>query len=475
MNLQRKNEEFPENKKKKKAFPMPDSYVILFIMLILAAIATYIIPAGTFEREEGNLVPTVIPDSYTQIQGQPIGFMDFLLSIQSGMIESANIIFLVLIIGGSFAIIESTNAINAGIMQLINKTRNKKILLVISVCTVFSIAGFLGILHTAVIAFIPIGVIIARAFKLDAIVGVALVYLGAYSGYTIAGLDPITTGFGQEIAGLPVFSGLWYRFIIFLAILISSIIYIFYYIRKIENNPARSIMGSERFNTKHQEIEDDLPFTGLRKIILLYFAICLTIYTIGVFRADWGLNEMAAIFLAIGIGTALIARINPNNFVKKFVKGAQGMIYPALIVGLARSIVVILENGAILDTIVQGIASVIEPLPAAVGAFGMYIFNLLFNLIITSGSGQAAIVMPIMAPLADIIGVTRQVAVLAYNMGDGFTNTIAPTSGILMASIAVGGVSWVKWLRFMLPLLCIWILIGAVALFVAIAINLGPF
>ncbi|WP_244444933.1 YfcC family protein [Oceanobacillus jeddahense] len=475
MNLRKKEEKVLENNKKKKAFSMPDSYIILFILLILATIATYIIPSGAFERDEGNLVPTVIPDSYTQIQGEPIGFMDFFLSIQTGMIEAADIIFLVLIIGGSFAIIESTSAINAGIMQLINKTRDKKILLVISVCTVFSIAGFLGILHTAVIAFIPVGIIIARAFKLDAIVGVALVYLGAYSGYTIAGLDPVTTGFGQQIAGLPVFSGLWYRFIIYLFILVSSIIYIFYYIRKIENNPDRSIMGNKRFNTEHQEIEDNLPFTGLRKVILLYFVTCLTIYTVGVFRSDWGLNEMAAIFLVIGIGTAIIARINPNNFVKQFVKGAQGMIYPALIVGLARSIVVILENGAILDTIVQGIASVIEPLPAAIGAFGMYIFNLLFNLIVTSGSGQAAIVIPIMAPLADIIGTTRQVAVLAYNMGDGFTNTIAPTSGILMASIAVGGVSWVKWLRFMLPLLCIWILIGTVALFVAIAINLGPF
>lgn len=123
----------------------------------------------------------------------------------------------------------------------------------------FSIAGFLGILHTAVIAFIPVGIIIARAFKLDAIVGVALVYLGAYSGYTIAGLDPVTTGFGQQIAGLPVFSGLWYRFIIYLFILVSSIIYIFYYIRKIENNPDRSIMGNKRFNTEHQEIEDNLP------------------------------------------------------------------------------------------------------------------------------------------------------------------------------------------------------------------------
>ncbi len=460
----------------KKSIKMPDSYILLFIMLMLAAVSTYLIPSGSFEREDEGLVPTVIPGSYTDVEGNPVGFMDLFIAIQEGMIASANIIFLVLIIGGSFAIIESSGAINAGIMRLIDKTKDRKILLVISVCTVFSIAGFLGILHTAVIAFIPVGIVIAKAFKLDAIVGVALVYLGAYSGYTVAGLDPITTGFGQEIAGLPVFSALWFRFIIYLCILVSSILYILHYIKKIERDPGKSVMGDKLFSDDRNSNEDDvLPFTRTRKMILFYFALCLTTYTVGVFRADWGLNEMAAIFLIIGIGTAVISKINGNDFVKKFVKGAQGMVYAALIVGLARSIVVVLENGQILDSVVHGISSIIEPLPAAIGALSMYGFNLLFNLIITSGSGQAAIVMPIMAPLADVIQIPRQIAVLAYNMGDGFTNTIAPTSGILMASIAVAGVSWVKWLKFMLPLLFIWVVIGAIALMVALAINLGPF
>lgn len=465
------------NSKKKTKFSMPDSYIILFVMLIIAALATYIIPAGTFDREEGGLVPTVVPESFTNVEGNPVGIMDFFLSIQGGMMEAANIIFLVLIIGGAFAVINSTGAIDAGIMSLINKTRHRKTLLVVSVAVVFSIAGFLGVLHTAVIAFIPVGLVIAKAFKLDAITAVALVYLGAYSGYTVAGLDPITTGFGQEIAGLPVFSGLWYRFIIYLFILTSTILYILYYIKKIEKNPSKSIMGDQKFMDIEvgEETDKTQPFTTLRKIILIYFGICMTIYTIGVFQQGWGLEEMTALFLIIGIGTALLARMNGKKFVEEFVKGAQGMIYAALIVGLARSIVVVLENGMILDTVVNYISMIIEPLPVVIGAIGMYFFNLLFNLIITSGSGQAAIVMPIMAPLADIIGITRQTAVLAYNMGDGFTNTIAPTSGILMASIAVAGVSWVKWLKFMLPLLGIWIVIGLVALIIAVFINLGPF
>ena len=144
------------------------------------------------------------------------------------------------------------------------------------------------------------------------------------------------------------------------------------------------------------------------------------------------------------------------------------------IVGLARAIIVILESGMILDSLVYSMASTLEALPNFVATMGMYIFNLLFNLIVSSASGQAAIVMPVMTPLADVIGITRQVAVLAYNFGDGFTNTITPTSGILMASIALGGVSWVQWLRFMLPPLGLWCLIGAVALTIALQINLGP-
>lgn len=462
-----------ETNRKKRKFSMPDSYVILFIMLIMATILTYILPSGTFERDESVSVPTVIPGSYSAVESNPIGFLDFFMSIQSGMVAAASIIMLVLIIGGSFAIIDHSQAVYAGIMKLINKTRDKKILLVIAVASVFSIAGFLGVLHTAVIAFIPVGVLIARALKLDAIVGVAIIYLGAYSGYTIAGLDPVTTGFAQEIAGIPIFSGLSFRFFIYLAILTSTIIYILLYIRKIEADPARSIMGEQKFSEEIQsDIDENMEFTTRHKLVLLFFALCLTIYTVGVFRSDWGLNEMAAIFIIIGIGTAIIERISPNKYVKLFVEGAQKMVYAALIVGLARSIVVILENGLVLDTVVNYFANVLEPLPAVVGALGMYFFNLLFNLIITSGSGQAAIVMPIMAPLADLIGFSRQIAVVAYNMGDGFTNTIAPTSGILMASIAVAGVSWTKWLRFMMPLLMIWIAIGVVVIFIAFAVNL---
>lgn len=455
---------------------MPDSYIILFILMLLATFFTYLIPAGKYDRVPGKILSVVVPNSYHTVTTNPINFMDFFLSIQTGMVQASGIIALVLIIGGAFAVIESTGAINSAVMTLIEKTKKRRTLLVISVCSILSVAGFLGILHTAVIAFVPIGVLIARAFKLDAICGVAIIYLGAYAGYSIGGLDPITTGFAQEIAGLPIFSGLWFRFIVYIFILLASIFYILHYMRKITYNPSKSIMGENKFG--NDDITENSitinSFTLRQKTILLYFTTCMTIYTIGVFNADWGLNHMSAIFIIIAIGSAIIAKISPNEFVKRFIKGAQSMVYAAMIVGLARSIVVLLEQGMILDTIVNSIASLLETMPTWVSIQGMYYFNLLFNLIITSGSGQAAIVMPIMAPLADVLEVNRQIAVLAYNFGDGFTNTIAPTSGILMASIAVAKVSWVQWLRFMMPLLFIWTIIGSIALVIAEIINLGP-
>ncbi|WP_280569738.1 AbgT family transporter [Chromohalobacter sp. 296-RDG] len=470
----KKTEPCTQTVNKKKS--LPDSYVLLFAMLIIASVVTWFVPAGSFERTSDSGVAMVIPDSYSSVPTNPTTLYDFFLSIQSGLIDSAGIIFLVLTIGGAFAVLEHTGAIQAGIMQLIKRTRSRKYALIVAVSTVFSIAGFIGALQTAVIAFIPIGIIIARAFKLDAVAGVAIIYLGAYAGYTIGGLDPITTGFGQEIAGLPIFSGLWFRSIVYIAILISTILYLCRYISKVSMDQSRSVLGATPFPAEvdgNASIPD--VFTRQHKIILGYFTLCMIGYVVGVFNLGWGLNEMAGLFLVISLGTALIQRISSNHYVQLFIRGAQGMLYAALIVGLARAIVVVLEDAYVLDTIVNSIAVLLEPLPRIFSALGMYIFNLGFNTIISSASGQAAIVVPVMAPLADAIGLTRQVAVLAYNFGDGFTNIITPTSGILMASIAIGGVPWIKWLKFVFPLLCIWVAIGAVALSIAVMIDLGPF
>lgn len=383
---------------KKKSFTLPDAYVILFSILLLAAIATYIIPAGSFERETVNEITTVIPDSYQKTEQNQTSFIGIFRAIQEGMVQSASLIFLVLIIGGAFAVIEYTGAIDALIMRTINKTKDKEYLLIIFVAVLFSIFGALGIIVNAVIAFIPIGIILARTMKLDAVVGVAIIYLGAYAGFTTAFLDPLTTGMAQEIAQVPLFSGIRFRVLIYLTVLSATILYILWYTNKIKKDPTKSVIADNPFPKFDEKSMDKAPtvLTGVHKLVVLWLAVGIGIYVYGVFQFDWSLNEMAAMFILIAIGTAIIAKISPNEFVEQFFNGCKSLVYGALIIGMARSIVVLLEDGHILDTIVQGMATMMSPFSSVMGAIVMFIANALFNLIVSSGSGQAVIVMPLM-------------------------------------------------------------------------------
>nr|WP_221301919.1 Na+/H+ antiporter NhaC family protein [Texcoconibacillus texcoconensis] len=456
---------------------MPDAYVILFGILLLAAALTYIIPAGSFEREVAeNDISVIVPGSYEQIEQQPANVLQIFQAIQAGMVGGAELIFLVLIIGGAFAVIEKTGAIDNLIMKTINKTRNKEWLLIIVVAALFSVFGGLGIIANAVIAFIPIGIILARAMKMDAIIGVSIIYLGAYSGFAIGFLDPLTTGFAQQIAQLPLFSGVGYRVLIYVTILVATILYILRYAYKVKNDPSRSIMGEDRFPNYQERNMDQVSskLTTTHKLVLGLLVLGISTYVYGVFQLGWALSEMSAIFLMIAVGTALIDRMGANAMVSEFINGAKGVAYGALIIGMARSIVVLLEDAHVLDTVVQGLAVLLEPFNSVVAAIVMLIGNGLFNLIVSSGSGQAAIVMPIMTPLADLADIPRQVAVQAYTMGDGFTNMLTPLSGVLMANLAIAGVPWTKWIRFAIPLALIWFAIGIVYLSIAVMIDWGP-
>ncbi|BAC14668.1 unknown conserved protein (divided with OB2711 and OB2712) [Oceanobacillus iheyensis HTE831] len=311
---------------------------------------------------------------------------------------------------------------------------------------------------------------------MDAIVGVSIIYLGAYSGFAIGFLDPMTTGFGQQIAQLPLFSGIGFRLIIYVTVVSATISYIIWYANRVKNDPNKSIIRENRF-PKYDEgsiDEVDGTLTTVHKIVLTILVLGIGTYVYGVFQLDWSINEMAGVFIAIAMLTAIVSKMGANHMVEEFMHGAKGVLYGALIIGMARSIVVVLENGYVLDTIVNGMAIIMEPFSSVLGAIAMFIGNGLFNLIVSSGSGQAAIVMPIMTPLADLMDVPRQVAVQAYSMGDGFTNIITPLSGVLMANLAIAGIPWTKWIKFAIPLVIIWYIIGIIFLSIGVMINWGP-
>lgn len=461
---------------RKNKLVQPDAYVILFGVLILAALLTVLIPAGTFDRVTmENGVSIVVPGSYHGIDQQPSGIFDIFTAIQEGLIEASGMIFLVIIIGGTFAVIESTGSINSLIMKTINKTKNKEWLLIAIVAVLLALLGGLGIVSISVIAFIPIGISLARAMKMDALVGVAIMYLGAYSGFAIGFMDPIRTGFAQEIAQLQKFSGLGYRLIIFATIVLVTILYIIWYANRVKKDPNNSLLTANRFpKLKEEDLDikvDELTLT--HKLILGVLILGIGAYIYGVFQFNWSTNEMAAIFIMISVGTGIVARMGANQLVQTFINGCKNIFYGAAIIGLARAVVIVLENGMILDTIVQGIYLVIQSLSSSAGAIAMFVVNGLINFIISSGTAHAAVIMPIMTPLADLMDIPRQVAVQAYTMGDGFTNIINPLSGTLMAILAISGISFSKWLKFAGPLVLIWYGIGCVFMVIAVLMDWG--
>lgn len=454
---------------------MPDAYVIMFSILVLAAIATFFIPSGSYKRTKEDGVTSVVPGSYESVDSNPTGFLDFFLSIQNGMVETAGLIFLVLFIGGAFAVIESTGAINASLMSSVKRMRNKEYFLIIGIGILFSIGGLTGAISNSVIAFIPIGILLARALNIDAIAGVAMIKLTAYVGFNTSFMSPFTVLIAQRIADVPLYSGLIFRLIMYFVVLAATLTYICLYVRKVKRDPAKSLMGAKRFaDADDKPLDQGLEFTGQHKLILLFAALGIGFYVWGALQFTWSLNYMAAMFLIIGIGAGIIGKMSPNKIVKEFMGGAKNLVYGALIIGLARAIVIILENGKVLDTVVHALAVAMEPFSAIGGAVAMLLGNSIFALLVSSGSGMAVVMMPILTPLADLMDVPRQVAVTAYQLADGFMNSITPASGVLLACLAIGGVSWIKWVRFMLPLILIWYTLAIIFLSVGIIIDWGP-
>ena len=458
---------------KKKKWEFPDTYVIVFAVLLLAVAATYIVPAGTFDRIENDGITTIVSGTYENVESAPAGFMDIFMSVQTGMVESAGLIFLVLFAGGMFEIINKSGAIHTGIYSAIDRMRGKEFLLIATIIILFALGGAVGALANSVIPFVAIGVLLVKALKLDAIVAVAITFNAAFIGFSAGFLNPYTVGVAHNISELPLFSGMTFRLIAFVLLVGVTILYTWRYSRKILNDPSRSLIGIEAGG--EDKLNFDETFTSRHKMILLWTAAALIFFVFAVVKFQWTTDHMAAFFVIIGLVAGIIAGMNYNTIAITFLEGCKNLVYGALIIGLARAVLVIMENGQILDTLVNALSQPLSALPPVATAIGMFVMNSVFNFFVPSGSGQAAIMMPIQTPLADMIGITRQVSVLAFQFGDGFSNVLFPTSGPLMASLAVAGVSWIKWAKWFFPLFLIWTGIAFVLLTVAVLINLGPF
>lgn len=462
----------------KKKFVFPNTYVIIIIMMIVAVLLTWIIPSGEFERvkDEVSKQSIIIPGTFKYIENNPISFLQIPVYIMKGLTKASDIVFLVIIVGGAFNIIIETGMFQSFAGRLTKVFSNKEVLIIPAFSTIFALACTTMGVNTF-IGFAPIAVIIARSIGYDAIVGVSMVALGGAIGFSTGTFNPFTTGVAQSIAGLPIFSGVGYRFICLVVFLIVTNIYIIWYAKKVKANPEASVVYEMEQENKKVEVSEKQhdKIEGRHYLVLLIVIACFVLLVYGSQNWKWKLQENAAMFLWMGVLSGFAYGFGPSKIAEEFTKGAKKLVYGALMIGMANGISLILADGKILDTTVQYLGGLLVVLPSHAQAAGMFLMQLLINGLITSGSGQAAATMPIMLPVADIIGMTKQTAVLAFNFGDGLSNYILPTSSALMGFIAMVGISYSNWMKFMWRLFLIWTVVGAVLVIVANSINYGPF
>jgi len=447
-------------------------------MMIVAVLLTWIIPSGEFERvkDEVSKQSIIIPGTFKYIENNPISFLQIPVYIMKGLAKASDIVFLVIIVGGAFNIIIETGMFQSFAGRLTKVFSNKEVLIIPAFSTIFALACTTMGVNTF-IGFAPIAVIIARSIGYDAIVGVSMVALGGAIGFSTGTFNPFTTGVAQSIAGLPIFSGVGYRFICLVVFLIVTNIYIIWYAKKVKANPEASVVYEMEQENKKVEVSEKQhdKIEGRHYLVLLIVIACFVLLVYGSQNWKWKLQENAAMFLWMGVLSGFAYGFGPSRIAEEFTKGAKKLIYGALMIGMANGISLILADGKILDTTVQYLGGLLVVLPSHAQAAGMFLMQLLINGLITSGSGQAAATMPIMLPVADIIGMTKQTAVLAFNFGDGLSNYILPTSSALMGFIAMVGISYSNWMKFMWRLFLIWTVVGAVLVIVANSINYGPF
>lgn len=463
---------------KQRKFSLMDPLSLLFVLIIITAVCTWIVPAGEFNRvenaETGRMV--VVPGSYHHIEPSPVAFFDVFKAFPQGMEQAAYIMFFLLIIGGAFRVMEATGAINVGIASMVKKLVGREMLLVPVVMFVFSLGGcFMGVAEE-VLAFLPMMLAVSLTLGFDSITGVAICLLGAGMGFAGALTNPYTIGVAQGIAGLPMFSGMEYRIVIYCALVVTGTAYVYNYARKVKKDPTKSPMYEADKNLDFHLDVNNLPDATTRhKLVLLSFGIALLVVVVGVIKWGYYIEELGAIFMILAVVAGVLGGLYPDEIAAEFAKGASSFTGPALIIGFARVIIVLMDSGHITDTIINAMAYFVQSLPPSLSAAGMFLVQTLISFIVSSGSGQAALTMPIMAPLADVVGITRQTAVLCYQFADAFSNNMTVTSTEIMAAIAMAKIPWTTWAKWFLPLFLFWSGLAIVFIVIAVHINYGPF
>ncbi|MBO0453203.1 YfcC family protein [Candidatus Enterococcus murrayae] len=460
---------------KKSKFVFPHSYTLIFLLIIIAALLTWFIPSGQFktvvENINGMEKTTVVPGTYHQIDkagyGQGIGAI--LEAPAAGVINAVEVVAFVLIVGGAFGIILKTGAVDRGLFTLAQSLGDKGILVIPLSMILFSLGGSTFGMSEEVIPLFAVFVSLMFSLGFDSMTAILILFLGTQAGYIGSTINPFNVLIAQGVADVHGNPLLIYRVICWAVITIISILFTMHYARKVKANPESSIVYKNDQKVKHkfQNFEIDQPFSTSDKWIIGGFIFGLMIMIWGIISQGWYMVEISALFVGLGLYAGIVARFNQKQIAEAFVDGCADFAYAAVIIGLARGVLVILENGMIIDTILNCLANLLGGLPKFMFSAILLIAQIIVTFFVPSSSGAAALTMPVMAPLADLVHINRDVVVLSNQFGNGLMNLISPTGGVLLAGLAIAEINFSKWLKVGSKIFVILLVASAILLYIA--------
>jgi len=453
---------------------VPHTFVLLFGLIVLCTVLTYLVPAGEFDRvkDERTGKTVVVAGTYKVVEQRPVDPFRMFVDIFKGMMDAGEVIFFVFVVYASFYTVLQTGALNSFLGFLIKKLEGRELLMIPIPMYLFALGGSVFGMFEEAMGFIPLFVGLALAVGYDAIVGLSMCMLGVGMGFAAAFMNPFTVGLAQKFAELPLFSGMGFRLVSWFTFTTMAVAWTMRYAASIKRDPSRSLMYGVDMGSLSLDREElkRAHFSLRDKLILALVVVSVGFLIWGVTQQGWYFEEMAALSMMMGVLAGLIGGFSPDRIAVTFLEGARDVVFGALVIGLSRGILMVMRDGQIIDTVIWATSQPLSYLPKWVAAEGMLLVQTLINFFIPSGSGQASTTMPIMAPLSDLLGIPRQVAVLAFQYGDGFSNLLWPTT-LLPVICSIAKVPIERWWRFFTPFFILLFLVQMVFVAVAVLIN----
>ena len=438
---------------------VPNTYVIIAVIIALCAVLTWFVPGGQYVKaDDGTL-------SYESVDAVPQTWQ-VLSAVYHGFVKQAGIIVFILVVGGAFWLLNATGAVEAGIQRFIVRIGKRDILVLVALTVLFSLAGAVFGMSEETIPFVGIVVPLVVSMGYDAFMGMLVVYVASNVGFSSAFLNPFTVGIAQGMADLPLFSGMGYRIFCWAFLTLLMVVFVWVYAKRTRKEPAVILSASE---------ESATHLTKRQSWILVVLLLTVVALIVGVTCWEWYMPEITGLFLGMGIVCGIIAGFSANKIADELIAGARDILSAALVVGFASGIIVILQDGKVVDSILHGMQEGLDGSSPVASLSAMYGIQALINFIIPSATAKAAITIPIMAPFADMVGVSRQAMVLAFQFGDGFTNMVTPTSGVLVAALAMARIPYAKWVKWVWKGVLVLLVLGLLLLLPTALLSIAEF